>query len=113
MFNWLSKSANRKNRRQARKNRRQRSRLSFRLECLEDRTLPSFSTPVLVSINSAGNAAGAGFSFTTDSSPRVLSADGTLEVFASEAGDLTGVSNGNPNVYVRNLVTGLTTMVSI
>src|SRR5437660_11472623 len=103
MFNWLCKSAKRKNRPQARKNRRQPSRLPLRLEPLEDRTLLSFSTPVLVSVNSAGNAAGNDFAATNDNNPRVLSADGTLEVFSSNATDLvpggSTDSNGNPAVF--------------
>lgn len=114
MLNWSWKSANRKNRPQARKNRRQPSRLPLRLECLEDRTLLSFSTPVLASVNSAGSAAGDNSSATNADNPRVLSADGTLEVFTSTADNLTGDSNnGNTNVFVRNLVTGVTTLVSI
>jgi Calx-beta domain/Domain of unknown function (DUF4214)/WD40-like Beta Propeller Repeat len=114
MFNWLWKSANRKNRPQARKNRRQPSRLPLRLERLEDRTLLSFSTPILASVSTAGNAAGNDFSVTNDNNRRVLSADGTLEVFASSANNLTGVSdsNGTLDVFVRNLATGVTTLVS-
>src|SRR5438270_4623676 len=90
-------------------------RLPLWLEPLEDRTLLSFSTPVLVSVNSAGNAAGNAFSATNDNNPRVLSADGTLEVFASGASNLTGVtdSNGTTDVFVRNLATGATTLVSV
>src|SRR5437660_8391888 len=114
MLNWLWKSANRKNRPEAQKYRRQRSRLPLRIEKLGDRLLLSFSTPLLASVNSAGNAAGDSFSATNDN-PRVLSADGTLEVFASGASNLTGVSdsNGTADVFVRNLVTGVTTLVSI
>src|SRR5438270_13428310 len=115
MLNWLWKSAHRKNRPQARKSRRQPSRPPLRLEPLEDRTLLSFSTPVLVSVNSGGSAAGNDFSVTNDNNPRVLSADGTLEVFASGASNLTGVtdSNGTTDVFVRNLATGATTLVSV
>ena len=89
-------------------------RLPLWLEPLEDRTLLSFSTPVLVSVNSAGNAAGNAFSATNDNNPRVLSADGTLEVFASGASNLTGVtdSNGTTDVFVRNLATGATTLTA-
>jgi hypothetical protein len=87
----------------------------LRLEPLEDRTLLSFGTPALVSVNSGGSAAGNDFSVTNDSNPRVLSADGILEVFASGASNLTGVtdSNGTTDVYVRNLATGATTLVSV
>src|ERR1700757_4594893 len=115
MFNWSWKPARRKNRPQARKGRRQPSRLPLRLECLEDRTLLSFSTPALVSVNSAGNAAGNAFSVTNENNPRVLSSDGTLEVFASGASNLTGVSdsNGTTDVFVRNLATGAITLVSV
>src|SRR5947209_7209322 len=92
-----------------------RPRLPLRLEPLEDRTLLSFSTPVLVSVNSAGNAAGNDVSVTNENNRRVLSADGTLEVFASDANNLTGVSDGNGtlDVFVRNLATGVTAVVSI
>ena len=84
------------------------------LEALEDRTLLSFSTPVLISVNSAGTSTGDSFSGTNDENRRVLSADGTLEVFTSTSDNLTGDSNnGNANVFVRNLVTGVTTLVSI
>src|SRR2546426_12659582 len=118
LMNWLKrgKAGGRgAARKRARRGKTFGPRLPLRLEPLEDRTLLSFGTPALVSVNSAGDAAGNGFSATNFDNPRVLSADGTLEVFTSDANNLTGVtdSNGTTDVFVRNLVTGGTTFGSV
>jgi hypothetical protein len=86
---------------------------AFRLELegLEDRNLPSTSLVSLVSINSVGTGAGNGVS--NDMS---LSADGRYVAFASFATNLAaGVTEtaGLSQVYVRDQVTGLTTLVSV
>jgi Tol biopolymer transport system component len=71
----------------------------------------SVGTPTLVSVNSAGTASGNG----TSQSP-VISADGRFVAFTSAASDLVGGgvdANGTQDVYVRDLMTGTTTLVSI
>jgi Tol biopolymer transport system component len=63
----------------------------------------------LVSINSAGTASGNGSS----SSP-VISADGRYVAFFSSASNLVANdSNGTQDVFVRDLMTGTTTLVSV
>jgi uncharacterized repeat protein (TIGR01451 family) len=63
----------------------------------------------LVTANAAGTASAGGESL--DGS---LSSDGTKVVFTSDAGDLGPVdTNGQPDVYVRDLVAGTTTLVSV
>ena len=63
----------------------------------------------LVSVNTAGTAAGNGAS---DSG--VISADGRYVAFRSYATDLaTPATDGNWNIFVRDLQTGVTTLVSV
>ena len=63
----------------------------------------------LVSVNTAGTAAGNGAS---DSG--VISADGRYVAFRSYATDLaTPATDGNSNIFVRDLQTGVTTLVSV
>jgi len=74
-------------------------------------------TTTLVSVNSDGNASGNGLS----GSPviTVISADGQIidgpfVAFVSKASDLVKPeTNGNNQIFVRNLTTGVTTLVSI
>jgi hypothetical protein len=65
----------------------------------------------LVSINKNGSDSGNGGSFTTSGA---VSADGRFVAFASKASDLTALPDGNANydVFVRDLKTGVTTLVS-
>jgi Tol biopolymer transport system component len=67
-------------------------------------------TTALVSVNASGNAVGNGSS----GSP-VLSADGRYVAFTSSAPDLTATHDANEagDVFVRDLVTGTTTLVSV
>ncbi|MGE0469387.1 MAG: hypothetical protein AB7L09_10130 [Nitrospira sp.] len=63
----------------------------------------------LVSVNKAGTNSGNG-----SSGIPVLSADGRFVAFASDASDLVATAiNGVPNVFVRDLQTGTTTLVSV
>jgi len=77
----------------------------------------SSRTPSLASVNSAGRDSGNADSYLNSSVPRsALSADGRFLAFVSEASDLvTDVRDGNgaPDVYVRDLRTGLTKLVSV
>ncbi len=67
-------------------------------------------TTTLVSVNLAGTAAG-----NAASAQPFISPDGTKVAFASDASDLTAVTdiNGDFDVFVRDLVGGTTTLVSI
>jgi Tol biopolymer transport system component len=73
-------------------------------------------TTELVSVNAAGNAAGNGSSYGTD-----FSGDGRYLVFMSYASDLTATPDTNnttpdsfgSDVFVRDLVTATTTLVSV
>jgi Tol biopolymer transport system component len=66
-------------------------------------------TTTLVSVNRAGTGSGNGFS----TSP-VLSATGRFVAFVSTASDLVANdTNGAPDVFVRDLKTGTTTLVSV
>ena len=72
---------------------------------LRDRVL---GTTKLVSVNPAGNG-GNGNSF-----PTGISTNGQFALFESAASDLApGVSNNTFNVYVRDMVNGTTTLVSV
>ena len=63
----------------------------------------------LVSVNATGTNSGNQFS-----DAPVFSADGRLVVFESAANDLSPITTGpSPSVYVRDLQTGATTLVSI
>jgi Calx-beta domain/WD40-like Beta Propeller Repeat len=66
--------------------------------------------PVLVSVNTAGTNGGNG-----DSNKPSISADGRFVAFESTAANLTAVSdtNGAPDIFVRDLQTGVTTLVSV
>src|SRR2546430_1816072 len=64
---------------------------------------------VLVSANGAGTGSGNGFSFAP-----AISADGRLVAFESVAGDLVdNDTNGDIDVFVRDLKTDTTTLVSV
>lgn len=67
-------------------------------------------TTSLVSVNSSGNGSGNGYSFIQD-----ISDDGRYVLFTSQASDLvTNDTNGKaPDVFVRDLVTGTTTLVTV
>jgi Tol biopolymer transport system component len=66
-------------------------------------------TTTLVSVEASGTGAGNGLS-----SDPVISADGTIVAFVSHASDLGPTdTNGVPDVYVRDLVTGTTSLVSV
>ena len=67
--------------------------------------------PTLVSVNAAGTGSGNGDSNISD---LCVSADGRFVVFASNAPDLVqGDTNGTWDVFVRDLRTGITTLVSM
>ena len=66
-------------------------------------------TTTLVSVNRAGTDSGNSLS----QNP-VLSADGHFVAFASEASDLVAIdTNGTSDIFVRDLKTGTTTLVSV
>ena len=66
-------------------------------------------TTTLVSVNRAGTGGGNGVSYEP-----LLSADGRLVAFPSEASDLVaGDTNGKVDVFVRDLVAGTTALVSV
>ncbi|PYU86903.1 MAG: hypothetical protein DMG08_29045, partial [Acidobacteria bacterium] len=66
-------------------------------------------TTTLVSVNSAGTGSG-----NSDSSANVMSADGRFVAFHSGASDLVpSDTNGTEDVFVRDLKTGATTLVSV
>ena len=66
-------------------------------------------TTTLVSVNQAGTASGNGFS----ENP-LISADGRFVAFVSEASDLVASdTNGQPDVFVRDLQAGTTALVSV
>lgn len=66
-------------------------------------------TTTLVSVNSAGTAAG-----NSVSGNSVISPDGTKVFFQSDASDLVATdTNGAPDIFVRDLVGGTTTLVSV
>ncbi len=68
----------------------------------------SAGTTTLVSVNSAGTATGNGFSYGPS-----ISADGRYVAFTSYASDLVpGDTNGFGDVFVRDLLTGTTRLVS-
>ena len=63
----------------------------------------------LVSVNAAGNAGGNAFS-----GSHSISADGTKVAFSSFASDLVpNDTNNEPDIFVRDLVRGTTTLVSV
>ncbi len=67
--------------------------------------------PTLVSVNQSGTGSGNGDSNITDV---CVSADGRFVAFASNAPDLVPVdANGTWDVFVRDLQTGTTTLVSV
>ena len=66
-------------------------------------------TNVLVSVNSAGTGSANGFS----GNP-AISADGRFVAFVSDAGDLTpGQTNRADNIYLRDVQSGTTQLVSV
>jgi len=66
-------------------------------------------TTTLVSVNSAGNGSGNGLSFVS-----CISANGRFVAFISLASDLAdNDTNGDQDVFVRDLKTGTTTLVSV
>jgi Tol biopolymer transport system component len=66
-------------------------------------------TTTLVSVNQAGTGTGNGASFSA-----VISANGRFVAFDSAASNLvSNDSNGAKDVFVRDLVTGITTLVSV
>ncbi len=73
-------------------------------------------TTTLVSVNRFGTNAGnnASFAGTTGSFNSVLSVDGRFVAFASDASDLVANdTNGQQDVFVRDLQTGTTTLASL
>lgn len=80
---------------------------------------PTPWTSTLVSTNAAGSDAGngtshIGFTHVLDNPLRVFSADGEQLAFTSEASDLVaGDTNGNGDVFVRDLGSGDLTLVSL
>ena len=67
----------------------------------------------LVSVNPAGTAAN-GYSELTYNASRSLSTDGRYVMFQSSATDLvSGDTNGREDVFLRDMVTGTTTLVSV
>jgi len=75
-------------------------------------TLVPAQNATLVSVNKNGSNSGNGLSATSSGT---VSADGRLVAFVSKAGDLTAVADDNAtyDVFVRNLTTGVTTLVSM
>jgi RHS repeat-associated protein len=65
-------------------------------------------TTTLVSVNSAGTAGGNANSYTPS-----MSADGRFIAFASDAGNLVAGDTGRTDVFVRDMVNGITTRVSV
>jgi hypothetical protein len=66
-------------------------------------------TTILVSINAAGTAGG-----NSDSWPGAISANGQFALFASSAPDLVaGDTNGATDIFLRDVVHGTTTLVSV
>jgi hypothetical protein len=73
-------------------------------------------TTVLVSVNAAGTNSGNGYSSEFEARGPVISADGNVVVFASSATDLQIAvldNNDAPDIYVRNLATSITKLVSV
>ncbi len=73
---------------------------------------PGSGTTTLVSVNASGTASGNKDSAQSPS----ISADGRLVAFASDASDLVAGgldSNGRTDVFVRDLVSGTTSLISI
>lgn len=69
----------------------------------------SNATTVLVSVNLTGTAGGKG-----DSLPSGISSDGRYALFESSASDLVpGDTNGTSDIFLRDLVNGVTPLVSI
>ncbi len=65
--------------------------------------------PFLADVNPTGNALGNG-----NSSSAALSANGRFVVFESTSTNLVaGVTDGHSQIYVRNLTTGITSLVSV
>jgi len=82
----------------------------FGMEQLESRALLTIGLPSLVSVNAAGTAAGNNISDITDQN---LSADGRYLVFSSAASNLVANDTNNTwDVFLRDLQTGTTTLVS-
>lgn len=80
------------------------------VEQLEVRHLLTVGLPELVSVNEAGTAAANGASTHVE---EALSADGRYYVFMSNSCDVvSGDMNGTTDVFVRDLQTGATTLVS-
>ncbi|MDQ1612242.1 MAG: hypothetical protein QOG00_2173 [Pyrinomonadaceae bacterium] len=75
-------------------------------------TLAAAQNAQLVSVNKNGSDSGNGVSFTSSGT---VSADGRLVAFTSKASDLTALADGNAayDVFVRNLKTGTTSLVSV
>ena len=76
----------------------------------------STGTTYLVSINKDGTGSGNRlFSGTQDTGPNIaLSADGHIVAFVSDATNLNALDTDSwPDIFARNLVTGITTLVSI
>jgi hypothetical protein len=81
------------------------------IEALEDRRLLTVSLPELVSVNELGT--GSGNSYPGWLSDQSLSGDGRYEVFESTASDLVANdTNGVTDVFLRDLLTGETTLIS-
>ncbi|MEZ6060022.1 MAG: hypothetical protein R3C19_06645 [Planctomycetaceae bacterium] len=79
------------------------------IESLESRKLLTVGLPSLVSVNSAGAAAGNG----SPDDQQSLSADGRYLVFSDTSSNLVaGDTNGTFDVFLRDLQTGTTTLVS-
>lgn len=76
-------------------------------------------TPILVSVSNAGGATGNDastlYNFSNSFKSRSVSDDGRFVVFTSRAGNLSPVNDTNNfnDVFVRDLTTGTTTMVSV
>ena len=91
-----------------RQSRAMRRRLA--LEQLETRQLLTVSLPELISVNEAGTAAANGTSMHFE---EALSADGRYYVFTSDSSDVvSGDVNGTTDVFLRDLQTGATTLIS-
>lgn len=117
LTNWLTdffQARTHRHRRTAHKRRPQNYRLQSsqligQTEVLEDRTL--LSAAELISVVDPALVAESGSGF---SAAGAISADGRFLVFTSDADNLVlGDSNGKQDVFVRDLVSGTTTLVSV
>jgi hypothetical protein len=115
-FSWLARvfqNLSQPSRRRRRALRR-RTHPTFRprLEILEDRRLLSANQPQPISIDTTGAAMGNGYSSAAAGS---ISANGQYEVFTSSATNLVNnvIVNGQEHVYLRDLVSGTTSLVDI